>query len=97
MSKVNTDFKEKILSIVRDIKKGNVLTYKSVAEKANRPLAMRAVGTIMKNNYDPTVPCHRVVRSDGKIGDYNRGGSEAKIKLLKSEGVKIERGRVAFL
>jgi O6-methylguanine-DNA--protein-cysteine methyltransferase len=40
----------------------------------------------MKNNFDKTVPCHRVIRSDGKIGDYNRGGSEKKLKLLISEG-----------
>lgn len=51
--------------------------------------AARAVGTIMKNNYDTTVPCHRVVRSDGHIGDYNRGGRAKKIELLKSEGVEI--------
>jgi O6-methylguanine-DNA--protein-cysteine methyltransferase len=40
----------------------------------------------MKANYDPEIPCHRVLRSDGKIGDYNRGGSTAKMKLLKEEG-----------
>jgi O6-methylguanine-DNA--protein-cysteine methyltransferase len=42
----------------------------------------------MKNNYDPTVPCHRVIRSDGKIGAYNRGGPAKKRALLKAEGVR---------
>lgn len=41
----------------------------------------------MKNNYDPTVPCHRVIRSDGRAGEYNRGGEAAKRELLRKEGV----------
>ena len=57
-----------------------------VAERAGYPGAARAVGTVMKNNYDPTVPCHRVVRSDGRAGAYNRGGEEAKKELLRAEG-----------
>jgi O6-methylguanine-DNA--protein-cysteine methyltransferase len=40
----------------------------------------------MKENFDPSVPCHRVIRSDGKIGEYNRGGPAAKRKLLITEG-----------
>ena len=62
------------------------MTYKGVAKKAGSPNAARAVGTIMKNNYDPKVPCHRVIRSDGKIGDYNRGGRAEKIRKLRAEG-----------
>lgn len=57
-----------------------------VAERAGYPGAARAVGTVMKRNYDPSVPCHRVVRSDGRIGAYNRGGEEAKRELLRAEG-----------
>ena len=83
------NFADKVRDIVRQIPKGQTATYGTVAKMAGRPGAARAVGTIMKNNYDPTVPCHRVVRSDGKIGDYNRGGSEAKLKLLRSESVQI--------
>lgn len=79
-------FKEKVLDIVRKIPKGKVMTYKEVAMRAGGPMAARAVGNFMKGNYDKTVPCHRVVRSDGKVGDYNRGGSRAKIALLKKEG-----------
>lgn len=88
------NFKELVLIVVRGIKVGNVMTYKMVAEKAGRPRASRAVGTIMKNNYDPTVPCHRVVRSDGVVGDYNRGGKTKKISLLKKEGVKFSGEKI---
>ncbi len=82
-------FKEKVLSVVRKIPKGTVLTYKQVAEKAGSPGAARAVGTLMKNNYDLTVPCHRVIKSDMTVGEYNRGGQSAKIALLKKEGLKF--------
>jgi len=41
---------------------------------------------VMKNNYDPSVPCHRVIRSDGRAGEYNRGGMRAKKRLLEKEG-----------
>ena len=79
-------FKEKVLAVVKKIPKGKVLTYKEVARKAGKPNAARAVGNFMKNNFDSKVPCHRVIRSDGKMGDYNRGGSSAKLKILKKEG-----------
>lgn len=61
------------------------MTYGAVAEAAGHPGAARAVGAVMKNNYDPGVPCHRVVRSDGP-GGYNGGGGEAKRALLEREG-----------
>ncbi len=79
-------FKEKVLVVVRKIPKGKTLTYKEVATKAGNPNASRAVGYYMSKNFDLTVPCHRVIRSDGKIGNYNRGGQSAKIALLKKEG-----------
>lgn len=79
-------FKEKVLDVVRKIPKGSVLTYKEVAKKAGSPRASRAVGSIMAQNYLKDVPCHRVIRSDGKIGNYNRGGVKQKTKLLKTEG-----------
>lgn len=83
-----TGFKEKIFSIVRRIPKGKTLTYKQVAVKAGRPRAFRAVGNILNTNYDPKIPCHRVIRSDGKVGGWNRGGAK-KIRLLKKEGFPI--------
>jgi O6-methylguanine-DNA--protein-cysteine methyltransferase len=44
------------------------------------------VGSLMRQNYDPAIPCHRVIHSDGKIGNYNRGGSSEKTRLLRKEG-----------
>ena len=89
-------FKEKVLDIVRNINRGEVMTYGEVAKRANAIGAARAVGSIMKNNYDPTVPCHRVVKSDGTIGDYNRGGKAKKIEILKSEGVEFKGEKIKF-
>jgi methylated-DNA-[protein]-cysteine S-methyltransferase len=86
---INTKFAYEVREVVRNIPKGETRSYKEVAYAAGRPGAARAVGTIMKHNYDATVPCHRVVRSDGKIGDYNRGGAEAKWELLQKEGATV--------
>lgn len=61
------------------------MTYQEVARRAGRPRAFRAVGNILNKNYDPSIPCHRVVRSDGKLGGYNRG-AENKQKILRKEG-----------
>ena len=83
------DLTEKVRSIVRKIPKGKVMSYQSVARKAGSPGAARAVGNIMKLNFDKDIPCHRVIRSDGKVGDYNRGGSRAKLALLRKEGVQL--------
>lgn len=82
-----TLFSKKVYEVVRNIPQGEVLTYREVAQLAGRPKAYRAVGTILSKNYDPTVPCHRVIRSDGNIGNYNRGGRDQKINILKKEGV----------
>lgn len=78
-------FAERVRSIVRDIPKGETRTYAQVAQLAGNPQAARAVGAIMRTNYDPTIPCHRVVRSDGSLGGYNRGGARSKQALLEEE------------
>jgi methylated-DNA-[protein]-cysteine S-methyltransferase len=78
-------FKEKVYQIVKQIPEGKVLTYKEVADLAGSPRAFRAVGNILNKNYNPEIPCHRVVRSDGMTGGYNRG-AEQKIKILQNEG-----------
>jgi methylated-DNA-[protein]-cysteine S-methyltransferase len=65
-------FSDKVRDIVRKIPKGKTMTYKEVASKAGNPKAARAVGAVMRSNYDPSIPCHRVVASDGKMRGYNR-------------------------
>ena len=79
-------FREKVLAVVRNIPKGKVMTYKQVAAKAGNSKAARAVGAIMRTNYDLKIPCHRVIRSDGSLGSYNRGGTVRKREILKREG-----------
>lgn len=83
-------FSEKVYFIVSKIEKGSVLTYKQVAKKAGNPKAFRAVGNILNKNYNPDIPCHRVIRSDGKTGGYNRG-SKNKVIILKKEGYDRKR------
>ena len=60
--------------------------YKEVATKAGNPKGARAVGTIMAHNADKNIPCHRVIRSDGKIGEYNGLQGLSKESLLRKEG-----------
>lgn len=79
-------FQKMVYEIVRNIPKGSVLTYKQVAERAGKPKAFRAVGNILNKNFDSSIPCHRVVRSDGKFGGYNRG-EDQKAAILQSEGI----------
>jgi methylated-DNA-[protein]-cysteine S-methyltransferase len=86
-SKPNMSFSSIVYATVRNIPKGQTLTYKEVAALAGRPKAYRAVGNILNKNYDPEIPCHRVIRSDGKSGGYNRGAG-SKREILREEGVK---------
>ncbi|PIT92467.1 MAG: cysteine methyltransferase [Candidatus Harrisonbacteria bacterium CG10_big_fil_rev_8_21_14_0_10_42_17] len=80
-------FKENVYRVVASIPRGQILTYKQVAERAGSPRAAHAVGNILNKNPHPKskVPCHRVIRSDGSIGGYALGTS-AKRSLLKKEG-----------
>jgi O-6-methylguanine DNA methyltransferase len=79
-------FTEKVYEVVKKIPKGKVLTYKEVARRAGSPNAFRAVGAAMKKNFNPAIPCHRVIGSDGKMHGYNRGGIAKKLQILKNEG-----------
>jgi len=84
-----SSFKDTVKSVVANIPKGSVMTYKEVAIAAGNPKAARAVANIMAANYDPLVPCHRVVRTDGGLGGYNRGGTSVKARILKEESVVV--------
>ena len=79
-------FTEKVRDIVRKIPKGKSMTYKEVATRAGNPKAARGVGAIMRSNYNRDIPCHRVVKSDGTLGSYNRGGANRKREMLMEEG-----------
>ena len=91
MSKLNqSSFRDRVYHVVAQIGRGQVLTYGEVARRAGRPGAARAVGTAMKHNSNPKqIPCHRVVRADGSVGEYAFGGTKAKLEKLKREGVKF--------
>lgn len=78
-------FSEKVLEIVSLIPRGKVLTYKEVAQKAGSPYAYRAVGSILRKNSSKKIPCHRVIKSNGLVGDYNKLLSHSKEYLLKQE------------
>ena len=80
-------FRDRVLTVVEGIPKGSTMTYGEVAKKSGNPRAARAVGSLMRQNRNPAVPCHRVIRSDGFPGSYNRGGEKRKRELLRKEGV----------
>ncbi len=91
-------FAEKVYQILREVPTGKVTTYKAIADKLGSK-AYRAVGQALRNNpYAPEVPCHRVVRSNGRIGGFmgkTEGKEiEKKILLLRAEGIPIFDGRV---
>ena len=84
-------FQLKVWNYLKSIPKGTVKTYKQVAIAINKPKSARAVANAVgKNPLAPTIPCHRVVRSDGSLGGYSaKGGINTKKKLLKKEGIIV--------
>jgi len=84
-----SSFQKKVYEVVGKIVKGKTLTYKKVAKLSGYPKAWRAVGNVLNKNQNQKVPCHRVIRNDGKIGGFNRGAKK-KIALLKKEGALIK-------
>ena len=87
-----TLFEKAVLRKTREIPRGQVRPYGWVAREIGHPAAVRAVGTALANNPIPYfIPCHRVVRTDGKIGNYGGGGPDAKKAILTMEGVQLKR------
>jgi methylated-DNA-[protein]-cysteine S-methyltransferase len=86
-------FTEKCHEKIRQIPRGKVTTYSEVAKALNTK-AIRAVGSAMKKNKDiPRTPCHRVIKTNGEIGEYIHGTEEKK-RILKSEGLEIEGKKI---
>jgi methylated-DNA-[protein]-cysteine S-methyltransferase len=88
MKLTGTPFQTKVWKAIQDIPRGEIRTYKDIAIQIGNPKAYRAVATACKNNpYPITIPCHRVISSNGRIGNYfGQKDSQLKIELLKKEG-----------
>ena len=92
MNLKGTRFQLKVWNYLRKIPKGKVKTYHQVAKAIGNPKACRAVANAVgKNPYPPKIPCHRVIRSDGRIGGYSgKGGIREKRRLLNAEKVTLK-------
>ncbi|MBD3248848.1 methylated-DNA--[protein]-cysteine S-methyltransferase [Candidatus Woesearchaeota archaeon] len=87
-------FQDKVFALVSRIPRGRVSTYKAIADKIGVK-AYRAVGQVLKKNPYDSVPCHRVVCSDGSLGGYHGiASSKKKMILLKKEDIKIKNNKV---
>jgi methylated-DNA-[protein]-cysteine S-methyltransferase len=88
---VPSDFQRRALEALRRVPTGSVISYRGLAAAAGEPQSQRAIGNTMASNPVPIfVPCHRVIKSDGSVGNYG-GGVERKVLLLKLEGFQIGR------
>ena len=97
-------YQQAILRLLAEVPKGKVTTYGDLAKELSSryskwsPNASRAVGTTMKNNpCGPQIPCHRVIRSDGTVGNFRggeKGAVQEKIAMLKDEGVSVLDGKI---
>src|SRR5262249_53024117 len=90
LSLVESDFQRRALTRLRSVPPGAVISYQGLAAALGHPDAQRAVGNTMASNPIPIfVPCHRVIKSDGTIGNYG-GGVKRKIILLRTEGFVVK-------
>jgi len=96
MNSKNNSFNERCYEVLKRVPKGKVTTYREIAN-ALKTKAWRAVGSAMAKNKELfVVPCHRVVRSNGEIGQYALG-TDKKSELLNNEGVLVIDGKVKEL
>jgi methylated-DNA-[protein]-cysteine S-methyltransferase len=86
-------FARRVVAAVRRIPHGRVATYGDIAAAAGRPLAHRAVGTLMRTVNDPSLPAHRVIAAGGRLGGFG-GNPDLKAQRLRAEGLVVTRGRV---
>ena len=96
--KVGTKFQKIVWSAIGNIPKGKIVTYQELAIEIGRPKSYRAVASACgKNPYVPEIPCHRVVRKDGRLGGYSaKGGIARKKNMLQKEGHKFFKGKIIF-
>jgi methylated-DNA-[protein]-cysteine S-methyltransferase len=97
-------YQQAILRILTEVPKGKVTTYGDLAKELARreakwsPNASRAVGTTMRNNpCGPQIPCHRVIKSNGNVGNFRggeKGAIEEKICMLREEGVTVNNRKI---
>lgn len=87
------EFRVRVYRATKRIPKGRVATYAAIAKVVGSPRAARAVGNALNQSPFRSVPCHRVIRSDGTVGGFARGGRK-KIQLLRREGVVVNNGRI---
>lgn len=88
------DLEKRVYRKLLRVPKGKVTTYGELARAAGIANGQRAIGRIMnKNPFPVIIPCHRVVKSDGKIGGYFYG-EDVKSKMLSTEGVLIKNGKI---
>jgi methylated-DNA-[protein]-cysteine S-methyltransferase len=96
MQTQNPSFNDQCYALLQQIPTGKVTTYKEIAKALNIK-AYRAVGNAMARNKQLIViPCHRVVKSNGEIGDYRLGMMKKK-DLLQQEGIVINNNQVENL
>ena len=87
--KKKRSFTQRVLEEVMKIPLGEVATYKEIAARAGNPKAFRAVGNILKNNKFPFfIPCHRVIKSSGELGDYSLGKELKKELIIFEQKIK---------
>lgn len=85
---------KKVFILLREIPKGNISTYRILAQKIGKPNCCRLIGKILaSNHFTKKYPCYKIVKSNGEIGGYNRGIKE-KIILLKKDGIEIKKDKI---
>ncbi len=93
LSLVVSPFQRRVIERLRKVPAGAVMSYQALAAAVGAPRGSRAVGNTMASNPIPVyVPCHRVIRSDGSVGNYG-GGVNSKLALLRAEGFRIGADR----
>ncbi len=85
---------QQVYKKLTEVPQGKVTTYSELANAVGLKNGQRVIGQIMKKNpYPAIIPCHRVVKSDGKVGGYAYGG-DVKTNMLRKEGIKIQNGKI---